>query len=311
MKKCISIVCFFLIWLASGARQDLRDSVYEKPKVLCSLFLNTAAGLQMYPLPYDTYYRRTKSTSQVLTFPLDIRFYFFKNHLGIGYTRFTTVGSNHGYEPYNPFMVLHKGRLFRDDEMFYMSYNFNLKPFESRKLSPYFQISSGYSSLAPLLVFGTAGVQYKLTDVIALNLSFNGGGGPGRIRKFDMNFGLCIRALKGKSKPKVEHTRDSLKFIRRFAVEVGAGYHNAESQTLNFYNQASLVDTTDYYHNDLKVLRHALPIIGITFTKGEQSLQLEYSRVNYKDSKTITSSSFIDIKESTSDSYCIDRLSSE
>jgi hypothetical protein len=307
MKKPGFIISLLFVCIKTNAREILKDSLKEKPRVLCSFFLNTAAGNQQFRDNPDGKIYRERSPDTRITFPIDIRIYFFKNHLGLGYSKFKTVGSYNRYEAYNPFAIVHKGKKSRDVGYFYMSYNFNLRPLETERLAPYFQINHAVS-FEPVLVmaFGTIGVQYKLTNFLALNAALSGGYGTGG-GKYEANIGLCFRAVEKKREHKESRSiqkQDSIKWKGRILLELGAGYNNAEQQSLTFYNYDKyFVDTVNYYKNDLLVIKHAFPSIGLGYMKNNQSFQIEYSGVNYRSANKITSSSFINMNESTSDSY--------
>src|SRR6476646_5267262 len=103
MKKYVCI--FFLIISIKGFSREPNDSVYKHPRVLCSFFVNTAVGVTRYPHPYQEYPFGNKRYDRKYLMPVDFRFYFLRNHLGIGFTHFTSLSTGPGapqYQSYNP-----------------------------------------------------------------------------------------------------------------------------------------------------------------------------------------------------------------
>ncbi|MDF2437709.1 MAG: hypothetical protein K0Q95_2085 [Bacteroidota bacterium] len=282
MKKFIIAICFSVVCLTSNARGIVSDSLDKKPRVLCSFFLNTAAGAQQYRKEHDGVSYREKSGDQRMTFPFDLRFYFFKNHLGIGFTRFTTIGSTNGYESYSPFAIVHKDRFTRKDNLFYISYNFNLKPLETHRVAPYFQINHTFSTRPfSIILSGTLGMLYKLNDLIAVNAAVNGGYGTSGAR-YEFNAGLCFRATQRNHSPQQIQSvkqKDSIsRRKQRFLFEIGGGITNTNKQYISTISRYPFdVDTVDYFQNDLTRVRLIFPSIALGYTAKNQSILFECS----------------------------------
>ena len=148
MKRCGSICLFLFICTSIFSENIKADSGAQKSDVSASFFVNTLIGVHKYPSPYARY-AASRAHNQFL-FPVDLRFYFLRNHLGFGWTHFTSVdlrGFIFRYRSYHP-MLIRNAKSFEEENIFFISYNFNLSRFQGEKLSPYFQINHGYAENA-------------------------------------------------------------------------------------------------------------------------------------------------------------------
>ncbi|MDF2437710.1 MAG: hypothetical protein K0Q95_2086 [Bacteroidota bacterium] len=289
MKKGGCLLVFLFI-CTCGFSSDA-DSSVQKPRVLCSFFVNTVGGMHRYPSPYDGYAASSKSTQ--IIFPVDLRFYFLKNRLGLGFTHLTSgnFGGTGWYRPYHP-MVIRNAAAIEDEELFYFSYNFNLPRLQCEKFSALFQINHGISLNAELVHFITLGGLYSLTKNIAVNASLNVGWGR-EYEKYDLNLGLCFRALgmqkdraTKKQIAKTKRSTDSVSlFKQRFSIELGGGLYTSKAQDDSPWGSDEgnrfYVSTENYSENEFVYMRRSFPLISLGYNKGNHLFQLEGSIVEH------------------------------
>jgi hypothetical protein len=291
MKRCTGVILCLFVSVSLFAKVSA-DSALSKPRTVCSFFVNTAGGIHRYPNPYTDYPGLKKSNHVV--FPLDLRFYFLKNHLGFGYTRFTSgsFGGTGWYRSYHPMYLKNAGSI-EEENIFFISYNFNLTRFQGKHFSPYFQINHGIAENSGYIIFGTAGILYHITKNISINASLNAGGSQD-YEKYDLNLGLCISGKRierdrvtQKQFLKSKRIKDSLSLsAQRFIIELGAGLYLAKAQDHGFKSSDNrymdfYINTSDYYENEFVYVRRGFPLLSIGYLKRNQSLHLEGSHAEF------------------------------
>jgi hypothetical protein len=306
--KRITLLVSLLIMFGHLFAQDVpKDSVKIEQKVLCSFSLNTIFGLHNYQEGSGEmkYARRT-------FFPLDVRFYFMNNHLGIGYSNLGSMTSKtlfRGSDYSLPYMSVPAYYRYRHHSMFFLSYHFNLRGIESKKCAPFVEISAGWSNQAGFAALVTTGVQWKLNKNIAINFAGNLRHGLTYLYYgCDFNVGLCIRAVKNegpKFKPSGSRQSDSaILAIRdlqiasakqsdslsiakqRIVISIGGGFYTGRTQskflqrsgeaTHDFY-----IDSNNLQENDFVPVRRFFPVVSLGYIMGKRSVELAGSMISY------------------------------